>query len=86
MPGSAGQRRGSPVSVIAPAVEVPEVAAFRAGDGDRIERVLDRPGVEDVFLGVGYDLPAELRVGLDDRHARSLPPTLGQDRGPRDEP
>src|ERR687888_421079 len=43
-----------------------------AGDGNRVERVLYRPGVEDVLLGVGDNLPAELRIGLDDRHGRSL--------------
>src|SRR5256885_959266 len=60
-PGSADQRRGSPVAVIAPAV-----AAWE--DRDRLERVLHRPRVEDVALRVGDDLLYELRVLLDRRH------------------
>ena len=45
---------------VAVAVVVPEVAALGAGDRDRVERVLHRPGVEDVPLRVGLDLLAEL--------------------------
>jgi hypothetical protein len=36
--------------------------------------------VEDVLLRVRDDLSAELGVGLDDRHGRSLPP--GRPEGP----
>ena len=53
---------------VALAVVVPEVAAFRTGDGDRVDRVLHRPAVEDELLRVGDDLVAQ--VGLRRRHRR----------------
>src|SRR6266566_5149178 len=53
-------------------VVVPKVAALAAGHRNRIDRVLHRPGMEDVLLGVGYDLPTELGVRLEDRHDLSL--------------
>src|SRR6266540_933620 len=55
------------------AVVVPEIAAFRARNRDGVDRVLHRPRVEDVALRILDDLNAELRIGLDDRHVRSLP-------------
>src|SRR5262249_1837210 len=57
---------------VALAVEVPEVAALTACHRDRVERVLHRPRVQDVALRVLDHLPAELGVGLDDRHGESL--------------
>ena len=53
---------------VALAVVVPEVAPFRAGNRDRVDRVLHRPGVEDELLRVRDDLRPEVRVRLDDRH------------------
>jgi hypothetical protein len=44
---------------VAVAVVVPEVATLRALDGDRVDRVLHAPRVEDVPLRVLDDLPAE---------------------------
>ena len=44
---------------VAIAVVVPEVAPLGAGDRDRVDRVLHRPRVEDVLLGVGDDLRAQ---------------------------
>ena len=55
------------VEVALPVV-VPERAAFRPGDRDRVDRVLHRPGVEDELLCVGDDVRAEIRVDLGDRH------------------
>ena len=54
---------------VALALVVPEIAPFRAGDGDRVERVLHRPGVEDVLLRVLDDLLSKLGVCLDRGHA-----------------
>jgi len=45
---------------VALAVVVPEVAPLGARDGDGVDLVLHRPGVEDVALRVLYDLPAQL--------------------------
>src|SRR5207245_10316487 len=50
---------------------VPEVAALRAGDRDRIERVLHRPGVEDVALRVCLHLFAE-HIAIGGRHGARL--------------
>ena len=47
---------------------VPEVATLRAGDRDRVDRVLCRPRVEDVLLRVLDDLRSEIRVRLDRGH------------------
>ena len=57
---------------VALAVVVPEVAALGAGNRNRVERVLHRPRVEDVALRVLDDLPAELCIRFDRRHAASL--------------
>jgi hypothetical protein len=59
---------------VALALVVPEVASLRAGDGDRVDRVLHRPRVEDVFLRVLDDLCPEVRVGLD--HGHLIAPSL----------
>ena len=53
---------------VALAVVVPEVAALGAGDRNRVDRALHRPGVEDELLRVRLDLRAELRVRLDRGH------------------
>ena len=55
------------------AVVVPEVTPFPARDGNRVDGVLDRPGMEDVLLRVRDDLLPELAVLLDDRHDSILP-------------
>ena len=69
---------------VALAVVVPEVAALGAGDGDRVERVLHRPGVEDVPLRVRRR-PA-LRAGGSSRSWPCPEPTavpLARAPGPR---
>ena len=58
---------------VALAVVVPEVAALGAGDGNRVDCVLHRPGVEDELLRVRLDLRAQLRIRLDRGHASILP-------------
>src|SRR4029077_21232564 len=54
------------------AVVVPEMSALGGCDRVRVESVLHRPGVEDVALCVGLDLPAELGVSLDRGHGARL--------------
>ena len=44
---------------VAVAVVVPEVPSFGARDRDRVDRVLHRPRVEDVLLGIRGDLRPE---------------------------
>ena len=53
---------------VALAVVVPEVAALGARDGNRVDRALHRPGVEDELLRVRLDLLPELGIGLDRGH------------------
>ena len=53
---------------VALAVVVPEVPAVGARDGDRVDRILHRPRVEDELLRVGLDLRPQLRVRLDRGH------------------
>ncbi len=57
------------------AVVVVEVAPFRALDRDRVDRVLDAPGVEDVVLRVLDDLPTQL--GVASRSSPCPKPTPG---------
>ena len=59
------------VEVAVPFV-VPEPAALGAGDRQRADLVLHRPGVQDVLLVELADPLPELRVALDDRHVRSF--------------
>src|SRR6266536_1136995 len=56
------RRRRGEVEV-AVAVEVPEVAALRGRDGDRVDRRADRPRVQDVPSVVGLD-----PIGVGDGH------------------
>jgi hypothetical protein len=58
---------------VALAVVVPEVAPLASGDRNRRDRVLHRPGVEDVAFRVLDDLLPELRIGLDRGHASIVP-------------
>src|SRR5215204_3763769 len=69
---------------VALAVVVPEVAPLGAGDRNRVDRVLHRPGIEDELLGVGDDLLAELRVGLDRGHRRRSLRLASRSRSYRD--
>ena len=57
---------------VALAVVIPEVTPFAAGDRDRIEGILYRPGMKDVLLRVRLYLTAELGVRLDRRHYAEL--------------
>ena len=49
---------------VALAVVVPEMPALGTGNGDRVDRVLHRPRVENVLLRVGDDLRAQVRVDV----------------------
>src|SRR5262249_1866784 len=54
------------------AVVVPEMSALGTGDRDRVDRVLHRPGVEDVLLRVLDDPRSEVGIDLDGGHAPIL--------------
>src|SRR5258707_1023627 len=71
------------VEVALPVV-VPEVAALGAGDSDRVDRALDRPGVENVFLWVGADLGPGVWFCFCGGHAAALRPVSS--RGSNGEP
>jgi hypothetical protein len=58
------------------AVVVVEVPPLRALDGNRVDRVLDAPGVEDVLLRVLDDLPAQLCIRLGGRHGPDATPAV----------
>ena len=63
---------GGEVEVPLPLV-IPEVAALGPGDGERVDRVLDAPRVEDVVLRLLLDALALGRPALGRRHGRILP-------------
>ena len=70
---------GGEVEIPLPVV-VPEVPSFGAGDRDRVDLILHRPGVEDVLLRVRDDLRTEVGVRLDDGHLTLLRFARSSDR------